>query len=88
MAKTCICQTAIWHFLLNTIYHICMYIVPQNFINCCLIVIDYQQKYLDPVNIPVTVDMYGGSSDINATYFPVSDFTLTVAFRVNPYKLR
>ena len=28
------------------------------------------------------------SSDINATYFPVSDFTLTVAFSVNPYKLR
>ena len=28
------------------------------------------------------------SSDINATYFPVSDFTLTVAFSLNPYKLR
>ena len=28
------------------------------------------------------------SSDINATYFRVSDFTLTVAFSVNPYKLR
>ena len=28
------------------------------------------------------------SSDINATYFPVSDFIMTVAFSVKPYKLR
>ena len=28
------------------------------------------------------------SSDINATYFPVSDIIWTVAFRVRPYRLR
>ena len=29
----------------------------------------------------------GGSSDINATYFPISDFIMTVAFSVKLYKL-
>ena len=31
---------------------------------------------------------YQCSLDINATYFPVSDFIMTVAFSVKPYKLR
>ena len=40
--------------------------------------------------VAITYDMHSQrpSSDINATYFPVSDFTLTEAFSVNPYKLR
>ena len=34
-----------------------------------------------------THHLVNSSSDINATYFPVSDFIMTVAFSVKPYKL-
>ena len=43
---------------------------------------------LEEKSLITITNMERGSSDINATYFPVSDFTLTVAFSVNPYKLR